>query len=108
MINFDVEVFLNIYDNEVIVGIVLIEESFYWRNIIYFGFIIFRLIFVYGMFRFCDFLFYDIIVDLMCGIGVILIEGVIEWFDCFYIVGDNNLLVVNRVVNNIVFLLIKS
>lgn len=48
--NLDIEVFFNIVDNSVVIGIVLIKEIRGKRNIVYFGLITLKLLIVYCMF----------------------------------------------------------
>ena len=66
MTNFDVGVLLNIHDNEITVGIALIE-SLHQRNITHFGFTALRSSLAYGMLQLCSPHPTDIIVDLMYG-----------------------------------------
>ncbi|XP_067907524.1 THUMP domain-containing protein 3 isoform X2 [Heterodontus francisci] len=101
MTKFDVEILLNIHDNEVVVGIALTEESLHKRNITHFGPTTLRSTLAYGMLRLCNPQSTDIIVDPMCGTGAIPIEGALEFSQCYFLGGDNNVLAVNRSVNNI-------
>ncbi|XP_078399940.1 tRNA (guanine(6)-N(2))-methyltransferase THUMP3 [Cetorhinus maximus] len=101
MTKFDVEILLNIHDNEVVVGIALTEESLHKRNITHFGPTTLRSTLAYGMLRLCNPQSTDIIVDPMCGTGAIPIEGALEFSQCYFLGGDNNLLAVNRSINNI-------
>uniref|UniRef100_V9KIT8 THUMP domain-containing protein 3 n=1 Tax=Callorhinchus milii TaxID=7868 RepID=V9KIT8_CALMI len=101
MTKFDVEVLLNIHDGEMVVGIALTEESLHRRNITHFGPTTLRSTIAYGMLRLCNPQPTDIIVDPMCGTGAIPIEGALEFPRCYYLAGDNNVLAVNRSINNI-------
>uniref|UniRef100_A0A4W3KB21 THUMP domain containing 3 n=1 Tax=Callorhinchus milii TaxID=7868 RepID=A0A4W3KB21_CALMI len=101
MTKFDVEVLLNIHDGEMVVGIALTEESLHRRNITHFGPTTLRSTIAYGMLRLCNPQPTDIIVDPMCGTGAIPIEGALEFPQCYYLAGDNNVLAVNRSINNI-------
>ncbi|XP_048462140.1 THUMP domain-containing protein 3 isoform X1 [Rhincodon typus] len=101
MTKFDVEILLNIHDNEVVVAIALTEESLHKRNITHFGPTTLRSTLAYGMLRLCNPQLTDIIVDPMCGTGAIPIEGALEFSQCYFLGGDNNVLAVNRSVNNI-------
>ncbi|XP_072438798.1 tRNA (guanine(6)-N2)-methyltransferase THUMP3 [Chiloscyllium punctatum] len=101
MTKFDVEILLNIHDNEVVVAIALTEESLHKRNITHFGPTTLRSTLAYGMLRLCKPQPTDIIVDPMCGTGAIPIEGALEFSQCYFLAGDNNILAVNRSVNNI-------
>ncbi|XP_067855080.1 THUMP domain-containing protein 3 [Heptranchias perlo] len=100
MTKFDVEILLNIHDNEVVVGIALTEESLHRRNITHFGPTTLRSTLAYGMLRLCNPQSTDIIIDPMCGTGAIPIEGALEFPQCYFLGGDNNVLAVNRSVNN--------
>ncbi|XP_078065518.1 tRNA (guanine(6)-N(2))-methyltransferase THUMP3 isoform X2 [Mustelus asterias] len=101
MTKFDVEILLNIHENEVVVGIALTEESLHKRNITHFGPTTLRSTLAYGMLRLCNPQSTDIIVDPMCGTAAIPIEGALEFSQCYFLGGDNNVLAVNRSVNNI-------
>ncbi|XP_055503762.1 THUMP domain-containing protein 3 isoform X1 [Leucoraja erinacea] len=101
MTRFDVEILLNIHDNEVVIGIALTEESLHRRNIVHFGPTTLRSTLAYGMLRLCSPQLTDIIIDPMCGTGAIPIEGALEFTHSYFLGGDNNLLAVNRSINNI-------
>ncbi|XP_051010958.1 LOW QUALITY PROTEIN: tRNA (guanine(6)-N2)-methyltransferase THUMP3-like [Acomys russatus] len=106
--NIDVEVLLHIHDNEVIVGIALMEDSLHHRNRTHFGSATLRSALAYGMLRLCDPKPTDVIVDPMCGTAVIPIEEDTEESHCYHIAGDNNPLAVNRAANKISSLLTNS
>ncbi|XP_072928611.1 tRNA (guanine(6)-N2)-methyltransferase THUMP3 isoform X1 [Hemitrygon akajei] len=101
MTKFDIEILLNIHDNEVVIGIALTEESLHRRNIVHFGPTTLRSTLAYGMLRLCSPQLTDIIVDPMCGTGAIPIEGALEFTQSYFVGGDNNVLAVNRSINNI-------
>ncbi|XP_051873825.1 THUMP domain-containing protein 3 [Pristis pectinata] len=101
MTKFDIEILLNIHDTEVVIGIALTEESLHRRNIVHFGPTTLRSTLAYGMLRLCSPQLTDIIVDPMCGTGAIPIEGALEFTQSYFLGGDNNVLAVNRSINNI-------
>ncbi|XP_056607430.1 THUMP domain-containing protein 3 [Triplophysa dalaica] len=105
MTKFDIEVLLNIHNVEVVIGIALTEVSLHRRNITHFGPTTLRPTLAYGMLRLCKPQPSDVILDPMCGSGVIPLEGAIEWQNSFFLAGDNNGIAINRTVNNVKHLL---
>jgi len=98
--NYNLEVFLTLGIESVMISLSLTQGSLHHRNITHFGKTTLRSTICYNMLRLCDIQPGDIVIDPLCGTGSISIEGDAEWKEAFHIAGDIAHPAVSRCANN--------
>lgn len=99
--HYDIDVNLEIIHNDAYIGISLNLESNHRRNIQFFGPTTLRATICYNLLRLCDPKPGDIIVDPLCGVGSIPIEGSKAYSNAFNVGGEIHDKGVEKTKNNI-------
>eukprot|EP00057_Strongylocentrotus_purpuratus_P028821 XP_011683295.1 PREDICTED: THUMP domain-containing protein 3-like [Strongylocentrotus purpuratus] len=101
MKDYDIEVVVNILEDSTLVSISLTKESLHRRNITHFGITTLKSTIAYCMLRLAQPKPGEIIMDPMCGVGGIPLEGLIDWKSCYVVSGDMNDVAVERTKANL-------
>jgi len=101
MVNYSVNVNMNLGASSLTILISLTGSSLHRRNISHYGITTLRGTIAYNMARVCKIQPGDIVFDPMCGSGCISIEAAIDWPGTFNIAADNAYPAVQRAANNV-------
>ncbi|XP_070193462.1 tRNA (guanine(6)-N2)-methyltransferase THUMP3-like [Littorina saxatilis] len=99
MVNFDIEVVLNIDNQDVSVGLALTPESLHKRNLVAFGVTTLRPTICHNMLRMVKVLPGHVVCDPLCGTGSISIQGALR-FPAFQVCGDNHRVAMEKCLAN--------
>ncbi|CDW54808.1 THUMP and UPF0020 domain containing protein [Trichuris trichiura] len=101
LVNFDVEVLLNIEWRRARIGLALTDRCLALRNLVSCGPTAMKATIAYGLLRLCKLQDNEIICDPMCGSGSIVLEAANCWSNCLYLAGDIGEQNVNMCCKNI-------
>ncbi|XP_041460586.1 THUMP domain-containing protein 3-like isoform X1 [Lytechinus variegatus] len=101
MKDYDIEVVVNIVEDSTMVSISLTKESMHRRNITHFGITTLKSTIAYCMLRMAQPQPGEVIIDPMCGVGGIPLEGLLDWKSCHVVAGDMNDVAVERTKANL-------